>query len=33
VSGPHGAAIGRIGSLRILLVTDESMKRVQRFFV
>ena len=33
VSGPYGAAIGRIGSLRILLVTDESMKRVQRFFV
>lgn len=33
VSGSYGAAIGRIGSLRILLVTDESMKRVQRFFV
>ncbi len=31
VSGPYGAAIGKIGSLQILLVTDESMKRVQRF--
>ena len=32
VSGPFAAAIGKIGSLRVLVVTNESMKRVSEFW-
>ncbi|MEC9096027.1 MAG: hypothetical protein VX776_05295 [Planctomycetota bacterium] len=31
VSGPFAAAMGRIGKLKILIVTNESMKRVSEF--